>query len=59
MKFAAACCALTLTCSAAFAPQPTGARAHSSALQADTATKTYSFTKSEEIFKEAKEVREE
>jgi hypothetical protein len=26
-------------------------------LHADTATKTYSFTKSEEIFQEAKEVR--
>ncbi|GAX11954.1 glutamate-1-semialdehyde 2,1-aminomutase [Fistulifera solaris] len=54
MKFAAACCALTLSCSAAFAPQQTWAR--NSALHADTATKTYSFTKSEEIFQEAKEL---
>lgn len=55
MKFStAACFALTLSVSAAFAPQQTMAR--NSALQADTATKTYSFTKSEEIFQEAKEV---
>ena len=54
MKFAAGIIALLATGATAFAP--TKAFARSTTLQSTTETPTYTFTKSEEIFAEAKEV---
>lgn len=54
MKFAVGATALFAAGATAFAP--THATARSSSLQS-TAESTYTFTKSEEIFAEAKEVR--
>lgn len=55
MKFAAGITALLATGACAFAPSKAFAR--SSALGSTTETPTYTFTKSEEIFAEAQEVR--
>ena len=56
MKFALASSILAFSASAsAFAPQ-TSAFARSSSLQSAVADETYTFTKSEEIFKEAQDV---
>jgi len=56
MKFALACnvLALTASLSAAFVPQKAFAR--STSLNSATESAVYTFAKSEEIFKEAKEV---
>ena len=55
MKFAAGIIALLATEAYAFAPSKAFAR--STSLHSTTETPTYTFTKSEEIFAEAQEVR--
>ena len=55
MKFTAGITALLATGATAFAPNKAFAR--STVLQSTTETPTYTFTKSEEIFAEAQEVR--
>lgn len=54
MKFTLACLALTANLTGAFAPQTAYAR--STSLNSAVQSPTYTFTKSEEIFKEAQEV---
>jgi hypothetical protein len=54
MKFAVGIATLLAVGASAFAPVQTAAR--SSSLSSSTATETYTFAKSEEIFAEAKEV---
>ena len=54
MKFALGVTALLVAGATAFAPSQTMAR--SSSLASTAASETYTFTKSEEIFAEAKEV---
>ena len=54
MKFALGVTALLVSSASAFAPGK--AMARSSSLASSTASETYTFTKSEEIFAEAQEV---
>lgn len=57
MKFALAVSALTLTGAAAFTPRSVVARAETATRMSAVETSTYTFAKSEEIFKEAQGVR--
>lgn len=57
MKFSLAVTALTFTGAAAFTPRSLGARPETAAHMSAVESKTYTFSKSEEIFAEAQGVR--